>query len=117
MRPRNRLRELRKAAGLSQAELAAETGVSQPAISQIENDASPMDTRWMRAFARALGCAPADLLDDQDNPDRLSEEERELIHKYRQASREQQELIARVAAPVEAFKPAPAEPEPLRKRA
>lgn len=100
MHPRNRLRELRKAAGLSQAELAARTGVSQPAISQIENDVSPMDVAWMRAFARELGCTPADLLDDQDNPDRLSEEERILIERFRQANRSQKAMIARVAEPM-----------------
>lgn len=111
MRPRNRLRELRKAAGLSQAELAARTGVSQPAISQIENDVLAMDTRWMRAFARELGCAPADLLEDEDNPDRLTDEERELIHSFRLATREQRAMITRVAEPL-----AP-DDEPLRKRA
>lgn len=116
MHPRNRLRELRKAAGLTQAELAAATGVSQPAISQIENDAIAMDVAWMRAFARELGCTTADLLDDADNPDRLSEAERELIHKYRQADRAQQAMIARVAEPLPGYVAEPAEPLPLRRR-
>jgi transcriptional regulator with XRE-family HTH domain len=109
MHPRTRLRELRKAAGLSQAELAAQTGVSQPAISQIENDVIAMDVAWMRAFARVLGCAPADLLAADDNPDRLTDEERELIHKYREASREQKALIARVAEPLAPYRAEPGE--------
>lgn len=100
MHPRSRLRELRKRAGLTQAELAERTGVSQPAISQMENDATTMDTAWMRALARELNCTPADLLSDEDNPDRLSEQERELIHKFRKATGAQRELITRVADPL-----------------
>lgn len=98
MNPRNRLRELRKAARLSQVELAERTGVSQSAISQIENDVIAMDTAWMRAFARELGCEPADLLADSDNPDRLSSEERALVEAYRAATDEQRELLLRLTA-------------------
>lgn len=98
MNPRNRLRELRKATGLSQAELAERTGVSQSAISQIENDVIAMDTAWMRAFARELGCEPVDLLSDSDNPDRLSAEERALVEAYRASTLEQRELLLRLTA-------------------
>lgn len=104
MNPSNRLRELRKKAGLSQADLAERTGVSQPAISQLENDVISMDVAWMRAFARVLDCAPADLLGDDDNPDRLSAEERELIHSFRQIDHQQREILMRVAEPVHAYK-------------
>lgn len=96
MNPRNRLRELRKAAGLSQVQLAERTGVSQSAISQIENDAIAMDTAWMRAFARELRCEPVDLLSDDDNPDRLSAEERALVEAYRASTPEQRELLLRL---------------------
>lgn len=96
MRPRNRLRELRKAAGLSQVELAERTGVSQSAISQMENDVIAMDTAWMRAFARELGCDPADLLSDHDNPARLAPDERALVEAYRAATPEQRELLLRL---------------------
>lgn len=96
MNPRNRLRELRKAAGLSQVELANRTGVSQSAISQIENDVIAMDTAWMRAFARELRCETVDLLADEDNPDRLSAEERALVEAYRASTPEQRELLLRL---------------------
>lgn len=104
MNPSTRLREMRKAAGLSQAELAERTGVSQPAISQIENDVLAMDVAWMRAFARVLGCKPADLLSDDDNPDRLTDDERAIIASYRAASGDQRTIIERVAAPISPFR-------------
>ena len=87
-----------------QAELAERTGVSQPAISQIENDVLAMDVAWMRAFARELECETADLLADEDNPDRLTEEERELIHSFRSASTDQRMMIQRVAEPLQEFR-------------
>jgi transcriptional regulator with XRE-family HTH domain len=115
MHPRNRLRELRKAAGLSQVQLAERTGVSQSAISQLENDAIAMDVAWMRAFARELGCTTADLLADEDNPDRLSDDERELINRFREATADQQAMIQRVAEPLQPFRGEAGESTPLRK--
>jgi transcriptional regulator with XRE-family HTH domain len=100
MDPDNRLRALRRKAGLTQLELAERTGVSQPAISQLENGTRTLDLPWMRTFARALGCAPADLLDEQDNPYLLDDHERGLVERYRAADTEQREMLERVAAAV-----------------
>lgn len=104
MKPTNRLRELRKAARLTQEQLAEKTGVTQPAISQLENDARPLDLDEMRVFARIFGCTPADLMDDQDNPDRLSDEERELLRNFRAADELQRAMVQRVAEPVQPYK-------------
>lgn len=102
MHPANRLRELRKAAKLNQSDLAQRTGVSQPYISQVENEAATtLDIARMRVLARELDCAPADLLAAEDNPDRLSAEERHLISMYRQAGAEQKALVMRVAEPLQ----------------
>lgn len=99
MKPDNRLRALRKAAGMTQAELADKTGVSQPAISQLENGLLSMDMRWMRAFARALGCAPVDLLPDEDNPDRLvTADERDLVQRYRRADPAAKRIVDRMVS-------------------
>jgi len=100
MKPGNRLRELRKAAGLTQGELAELSGVSQPAISQMENGIQSIDIPWMRAFARILHCSPADFLDPEDNPDRLDQAERALVERYRQANAAQRQTLERVAAAV-----------------
>ncbi|GGD74048.1 helix-turn-helix domain-containing protein [Croceicoccus mobilis] len=101
MTPRNRVRELRKAKGMSQTELAQAAGISQPAISQIENDTRPITLDWLRTFARILDVTPADILDDDDHPDRLSLEERELIENFRAATAQQREMIHRIAEPIE----------------
>lgn len=98
MRPGNRLRDLRKAAGLTQTQLADATGVSQPAISQIENGTLSMDIQWMRAFSRVLGVKPADLLEDDDNPDRLDDAERELLARFRAANAAQRDNLEKIAA-------------------
>lgn len=99
---------MRKAAKITQDQLAERTGVSQPAISQIENGHLSMDIQWMRAFARVLGCSAADLLDDADNPDRLDDQERELLARFRLADKQQRETLGRVTAAVVPLEP-PAE--------
>lgn len=104
MHPGNRIREMRKRAKLSQVELAELSGVSQPAISQLENDERPLTIDWMRTFAKIFGCSPADLLTDEDNPDRLSAEERHLVQQYREADALQREMITRVAEPAVTFR-------------
>ena len=100
MHPGNRLRELRKRAHISQAELARLAGISQPAISQVENDERPLTVDWMRTFGRILNCAPADFLGDQDMPYRLSDDEKALIAQFREADHAQRKMIQRVAEPI-----------------
>lgn len=116
MNPSNRLRELRKKAGLTQTELANLAGVSQAAISQVENDTRPLTLDWMRTFARILDCTAADLLDDSDNPKRLSSEEDELIDHYRSADPAQREMVQRVAEPIGKFRHAEPGNDRLRPR-
>ena len=103
MNPRNRLRFLRKRAGISQARLAQLSGISQPAISQLENDERPLTLDWMRVFARIFGVTVADLLDDEDNPHRLDPEELDLIENYRAADPGQRAMVKRVAEPIADF--------------
>lgn len=58
---RRRIRELREAAGLSQADLAARVGVKQPTIGRYEADRTP-SAAMLHAIAHALGTTMADLL-------------------------------------------------------
>ena len=58
-----KIRELRKAAGLTQAQAAARCGWGQSVWSDLETGRSPdirLDT--CRRIAEALGCKPTDLL-------------------------------------------------------
>ncbi|WP_374650323.1 helix-turn-helix transcriptional regulator [Rhizorhabdus sp.] len=93
MRPSNRIRELRKKAGLSQGQLGEMCGLSQEQISQLENDKRPLSLDYMRAISRSIGCSVADLLPDEDNPERLAADERELIEDYRHAEGTAQQFI------------------------
>ena len=88
MFPGNRIRELRKRAGLTQIELAERIGLSQGQLSNLENGDRSLSLEWLRRIARALNCAVADLLDDKDNPDRLAGQERDLIEQLRDADPE-----------------------------
>lgn len=101
----NRIRELREAIGLSQAELARRINVTPPALQKVEIGTRKLDQQWMRRVSRALGCTPADLLPSQDNPWALSADEKELIHRMRCAGDQDRQKLARVADVVLDFKP------------
>lgn len=96
----NRIRSLRLAASMSQQALGDVVGVSKMTISDLERGKMELTLDYMRRVAKALAVKPADLLPDEDNPDRLSDAERALIADFRDAAEPQQELIRRVAEPV-----------------
>lgn len=67
----DRVRELRRARGWSQIDLAQESGVSQSALSRIERGESQGSyTATYRALAKALGCSEAYLAGESDDPTR-----------------------------------------------
>lgn len=107
MHPGNRLRELRKQAGLTQNQLADKAGVAQPTISAIENDHTPMTIEHMRLFAPHLGCIPADFLVDSDNPARLTAEEFAIIERFRAATPERREIFSNTAEVIMPFRAPP----------
>lgn len=103
---------MRKKAGLTQAELADRAGTTQESVSQYENGRRPLNLDWMKIFARELRCTVADLLDADDNPDRLADDERDLIGRYRSADEVQRETLKRVsAAVIPAYRAAPPDEE------
>ncbi|MCJ8158834.1 helix-turn-helix domain-containing protein [Sphingomonas sp. LaA6.9] len=93
----NRIRELREAIGMSQAELARLANVTPSALNKVELGSRGLDQDWMRRLAPHLGVAPADLLPRTDNPDVLTEEERRLIEGFRRADQRGQRDFQRVA--------------------
>ena len=57
-----RLREVRKSAGLTQAQLAKKAGMAQGEISRIESSATMISLDVLDRLCRALKCEPGDLL-------------------------------------------------------
>lgn len=93
MHPGNRLRELRKAARLTQIELGDRAGMAQETVSLYENGKRPLTLEHMRIFARELGCSVADLLADDDNPERLSPTEKALLDAFREVDSGAREFL------------------------
>lgn len=100
----NRIRELREAMGLSQAELARRIHVTPPALQKVEKGTRGLDQDWMRRIAPILGVTPAELLPAQDNPYALTAEERALIDGYRRADSDDREKLRKVADVVLGFR-------------
>lgn len=115
MFPDNRIRELRKAAGLTQTELGEKVGLHQTQIGNLENGDRNLTFEWARRIAKALGVTFADLLSENDNPDRLSGTERELVQHHREAPDHQKELIERVAEPSRSYRGPPPDEEARRR--
>lgn len=66
-----RIKQLRKAKGLTQAELGDIAGVSRSQLAEIENETAPANTLRLAAIARALEVTVDDLFDSEDAYRRL----------------------------------------------
>lgn len=66
-----RLRALRQAAGLTQAQLAEKAGLDQSFISRLEQSKTDVSVTNMLAIAGALGVKPSDLLEPGSMQSRL----------------------------------------------
>lgn len=58
----NRIRQVRKAKGLTQAQLARLVGSTAATISRLETTDMTLSTRWVERLGSALGISPGDLL-------------------------------------------------------
>ena len=61
-----RIKELRQAAGMTQAELAEKIGLSLQAISHYETGRRQITVSKLVAIATALGCSLDDLCEDEE---------------------------------------------------
>ena len=92
----NRIRELRKARGLTLKRMAELVGTSNQQISHLEKGRRRLTLEWMERIAEALECHPSDLL---IGGSRLrSDKERAMIELFRGLSEEQQEAFLKVTA-------------------
>lgn len=89
-----RLRELRKAKGLSTQELAELTNISQPVISRLETNNRSADVAYIEIICNALDITLADFFaeDQQD----LDPELQRLLETAKKLTPEQRELVQRL---------------------
>lgn len=60
------IREARKQANLSQAELGRRVGLDQSGISRLERGERPITVETLKMLAKALGVSPSALLEEAD---------------------------------------------------
>ncbi|MCA6305263.1 MAG: helix-turn-helix transcriptional regulator [Phenylobacterium sp.] len=65
---KNRIRELREAAGLSQQQLADRAGTSQPQVDRLEKGERKLTADWMRRLSEALGVPMGAILTEHAVP-------------------------------------------------
>jgi len=65
----NRIRELRDLAGLTAEDLAARMGSNAKQIYRLERGERRLTTKWMEQIAKALHCAPTDLISATSSAD------------------------------------------------
>lgn len=88
-----RLKELRKARGISQEALAAELGVRKSAISKWETGRAQMTLDRLEQVAAILGCTPVELL---GYAPLLDSGETELLDLFRAVPKERQDRVLKI---------------------
>ena len=96
----NRIREFRTLADLSQQELANRAGCSKMLVSSAERGKHNIKLYYLQKIADVLAVAVADLLSDEDNPYRLSPDERQLIDAYRHMDDANRAILMRIASAI-----------------
>lgn len=100
----NRIYELRRAKGWSQQELSDIVGCSKMHISGLERGKRELSLDWMRRLGDAFGVSAAEILSNDDNPSRLSDDEAEIIARWRAADPHTRENIQRVTEALMPFR-------------
>lgn len=85
------LKALRKAAGLTQLEVAKRLGLTDMAISRWENNHTEPNMDYCAKLCLILGCTLDDLTGHESQP--LSDEEWEIINQFRRSSEETKEIV------------------------
>lgn len=85
------LKALRKAAGLTQLEVAKRLGLTDMAVSRWENNHTEPNMDYCAQLCLILGCTLDDLTGHESQP--LSDEEWEIINQFRRSSEETKEIV------------------------
>lgn len=103
----NRIREVRKVKGWSQARLGQAIGMTDANIGHLELGRRDPGLRTLRAIAAALGVTTAELLSEEDNPMNATVEGRQLTADWGHADADGRRAIARVAESFTRYTPEP----------
>ncbi|MDX2484501.1 MAG: helix-turn-helix transcriptional regulator [Pseudodonghicola sp.] len=87
---RLKISEMRKAAGMTQEELAKRVGLSRPYLAQLENATRSLKTSHQAVIAEALGVDPQDLV-DFTAPDPA--DETLILRAFRSMTKEQRKAL------------------------
>ena len=92
---RNRIRELRKAKGLTLQALADRVQASNQHISHLESGRRRLTTDWIERLAEGLDCDPFALLDAK--AEEITEQERLLLKVFRTLNEDQRKAFIAAA--------------------
>lgn len=97
-----RLRELRKRANMSQADLASKVGVSMRSVGAWERQETQISLEDACLVSDALGCTPNDLCGwyidhPRDSSQGIGKDEAEILGYYRESTQERKHLLMMTA--------------------
>jgi transcriptional regulator with XRE-family HTH domain len=81
---KNRVREIRKAKGMTLNELAEKTGMTYSACQKIDAGTVDLDTKWMNMLSKVFDVEPWELLPKEMQPN-ITPEEAEVLRAIRKA--------------------------------
>lgn len=111
----NRLREWRKAAGLTLERAAEQLGTTNQALSRYERGERSLTVDLLTQIAPVYGCKPADLLPDPDSV--ISEEERAFLEMLRRLDDNDRRQLLRIGLALAGEPPAADRPQLKRRLA
>lgn len=79
------IKEYRKQKNMTQEQLASLTGLTQGQVARIEQGKTDIGLDQLKVFAQALGVKPYELLPDDWQPEKLSDEEKAFIEMLRKS--------------------------------
>lgn len=101
--PPNRIREQRKARGMTLQQVADKIGSTPTVIGRFETGQRPITLHVLQQIARAMGTDVGQLLNPEDNPASLDDRESGVIDAMRSGDPHVAEAVARVAESLASF--------------